>query len=135
MELVTNLQEVLSAVQDGREDALSFYAQLKELEKEIKDSLTIIDPIVEDESGAYSEKVFFDHGFQFEKRQGGKRFSFKGIPTWDEAEKFKKELEEKFRLAWLSREKGTVIYDDETGEEVPIPSVTYSKDSLIVKRQ
>lgn len=71
-------------------------------------------------------------GLKIEIRSGRRMFDFKGIKTIENAKKSLKALEERHKSAFLSLEKGIVPVDQETGEIIEVPSVSYGKDSLIL---
>lgn len=76
------------------------------------------------------------NGFEFEVRMGRKTWSFKGIPEWEDANDFKKQVESKYKAIWEAKQKGAVHADvSEDGEELPLPEIGYTKSSLILKRK
>ena len=63
-------------------------------------------------------------GFVFTK-QYKETPSFKHIPAWIDAEKTKKSIEDKSKLAYKMVQKGGLNVD-ETGEEIPLPEIKVS---------
>ena len=130
-------QEVASLLEqceEGNESALSAYAQFKRLKDLYTEAEKQIQDLALDQASEYGEKTFSDHGFTFEKRNGSRRYSFKGIEEVDNAEAIVKDLKETYKQAYISFEKGITSVDPNTGEIFVLPKVTNSKDVLIVKK-
>lgn len=72
-------------------------------------------------------------GAKFEVRSGGRTFNFKGIREWRIAAENLKEIEDKYKQAFISKEKGLIPVDD-NGELLDLPEVSYRKDSIIIKQ-
>jgi len=123
---------LLQEVEDGNIPALSTYGNLKRCQALYAEAIKQIEIYAFDEANNYSEKTFKDSGFVFEKRNGGIRFSFKHIEEWNEAEKTKKEIEERSKQAYFAMQRSLLV-GTENGEIVEVPKVTYTKDSLIVR--
>lgn len=116
---------------NGEIDPLIAYGQAKQMKSENDAALAEIEALALDEASKY-EKTFELHGFKFERRNGATRYSFKHIPKWNELTKSVKEFESKSKQALKASESG-IQTADENGEEIPLPEVTHSKDSLVVK--
>ena len=124
---------LLNQVEEGNINALSVYAIFKQSKDLIEEALKQIEPSVQREAELYSEKTFTESGFTFEKRNGATRYSYNHIPEILEVKKELKDLEAKYKHAFLSKQKG-LLAATEDGEELIMPKVTYSKDSVIVKK-
>lgn len=122
------LEQMVQDVIDGNENPLKAFGILKGLEDKIKNYISEIEDQAKDESEKYNSNTFEDSGFIFEKRKGGKIYNFKGIPEFDIADSHLKAVKEKYK------NKGGQP-DEETGELLPMPKITYRKDSLIVKNK
>jgi hypothetical protein len=73
-------------------------------------------------------------GFTFEVRNGARRFSYKGIPEWEDASKTVKDVEGKYKSMFEAKLKGNPHANiSEDGEELPLPEVSYGAPSVIVK--
>lgn len=73
-------------------------------------------------------------GFTFEVRNGSRRFSYKGIPEWENASKTVKDVEGKYKSMFEAKLKGNPHANiSEDGEELPLPEVSYGAPSVIVK--
>lgn len=121
---ITNLDALL-IMRDHRSEAEKLVEIIKEFES---DKITEI----ANEASQYPEGY---KGFQVSVANGRKTFSFKGIPEWENAEKAKKAVEDKYKAMWEAKAKGanTGFCDEETGEEMPLPEVSYGKTFVTVK--
>lgn len=127
-----DLAQFTQEVENGDRDALTAYANIKKLESEIIAVKKQIEPLALDEAVAFGEKSFETHGIKFEVRNGATRYSYKGIPEWVEKQKELKAIEDKSKHAFISVQKGLLTVTDDI-KEIPMPEVSYSKNSLIVK--
>ena len=124
------LEQMVQDVIDGNENPLKAYGIMKGLEGKLKKYLDEIKGAVMDEADK-REKNFTEAGFIFEKRNGRKIYSFKGIDEYDVAKKHLKSVEEKYKK-FLTEGKEV---DEETGELLKLPTITYGSDMLIVKNK
>ena len=127
------LSSLVQDVIDGNENPLKAFAILKEVEKHTKKCLAQINADVLNEANKYDEKTFSDAGYTFEKRNGSARYDFSNIEQHAAIKSDLKALEEKCKQAYRSWQKGITAVDEETGEVIPQPKVTYSSDVLILK--
>lgn len=75
-------------------------------------------------------------GKEFEIRGGRKMFSFKGIPEWEEATSFKKDVEEKYKAMFHAKMKGLEYANTSAdGEILPLPEISYGKGSIVLKNK
>lgn len=92
-----------------------------------------------------NEKSYKDQNFLYTVRAGATRYYFTDVPEvkkakieYERGDLFKKfkEAEAKYKTAFMMKEKGQIMVDDETGEIVDPSSVkvVYSTDSLSIKR-
>ncbi len=128
------LADLVQAVEDGRDNALLAYAEIKQMKDLYAQAERQIEELAMDEAERYPEKSFSQHGYMFEKRNGTMRFSYKNIPAWQEIDQARKQCEEKHKQAFLSRQKGIMVATED-GEEIVLPEVSYNKNSLVVKRE
>ncbi len=131
--MMQEINKIVKDVEDGNLEALAAYAKLKGFEAAVKIALSEVFDNALNEADEQGEKTFNLHGYSFEKRNGRATYSFKHIPDYVEAESFLKEMKAKYTNALKLSEKGQVLIDENTGEQVPVAHVTYSKDSIIVK--
>ena len=128
-----DLEQMVQDVHDGNESPLKVYAILNDVLKTAKKCQDEIKDYALQESEKYKDKTFEEDGFIFEKRNGGKRWSFKHLEDWTQIKNSLIACEEKYKLAYKNKENGLEAFNTSTGEEIELPKVTYSLDSLIVK--
>ncbi len=126
-----HFNDIANNVIQGMTDPLIAYAELKEFKREIDQAIKDIEPIALEESEKYG-KSFELHGIKFERRNGATRYDFKHIEQWQMMHQDLKKFEMQSKQA-LAAMKNGANYIDEHGEQIPVPKVTYSKDSLITK--
>lgn len=116
-------------------DALLFMRENKALLKDTIDLIDAWEADVQDEIIAEAENHKDGYkGFDINVRNGSRRFSFKNIPEWQDIEKLKKDVEAKYKSMFLARENGAVHANvSEDGEELPLPDISYTKSSIVLK--
>jgi hypothetical protein len=72
------------------------------------------------------------HGNEISVRAGGKMYSYKHITEWIEADKAKKDIEEKSKAAFIASQKSLTSVNED-GEIIEMPKITYRKDSVVIK--
>ena len=127
----SHFNDIANNVIQGMTDPLIAYAELKELKREIDQAIKDVEPIALEESEKYG-KSFELHGIKFERRNGATRYDFKHIEQWQMMHQDLKKFEMQSKQA-LAAMKNGANYIDEHGEQIPVPKVTYLKDSLITK--
>lgn len=115
MDAVCDLQDMVKPL----EEALGF---IKEFKKEHVDELAMLK---EDYPDGYG-------GYTFEYRNGAMRLGYKNISEWAEANKELKDIEKKYKAAYLGFQKG-IQPVTEDGEILELPEPTYSASSIILK--
>jgi len=126
------LQQLIEEVDADKKNPYEALFEVKDLQKELKKTVDIIEGIAF-EKCQYEDKTFKNSGYQIEKRSGRKVWDFKRVKSWIEADNTRKEVEDKLKAAYSANEKGLNMAD-ENGEVVPLPQVTFTKDSLIIKK-
>jgi len=127
----SHFNDITNNVIQGMTDPLIAYAELKEYKREIDQALKHIEPIALEESEKYG-KSFELHGVKFERRNGATRYDFKHIEQWQMMHQELKNFEMQSKQALAAMKHGA-NYIDENGEQIPVPKLTYAKDSLITK--
>lgn len=127
------IKELYLKMQEGEINPLEAYAIAKQVDAEHQQYLEEMQVQAIEESKKWQEKSFAFKGFQFEKRQGSKRFDFKNISEWKIAKENIANVEEKYKIAWEASTKAKMHSVSEDGEVMELPQVTYSKDVIIVK--
>ena len=129
--MTSHFNDITNNVLQGMTDPLMAYAELKEYKRAIDEAIKQIEPIALEESEKYG-KSFELHGIKFERRNGATRYDFKHIEQWQMMHQELKRFELQCKQA-LNAMKYNANYIDENGEQIPVPKVTYTKDSLITK--
>ena len=127
----SHFNDIANNVIQGMTDPLIAYAELKEYKREIEQAIKDIEPIALEESEKYG-KSFELHGIKFERRNGAVRYDFKHIEQWQMIHQELKNFEMQSKQALAALKHGA-NYIDENGEQVPVPKLTYTKDTLITK--
>jgi chaperonin GroEL (HSP60 family) len=127
------IKEYYDKMQDGEISPLEAYAMAKQVDAEHQQYLEEMQAQAIEESKKWQEKSFAFKGFQFEKRQGSRRFDFKNISEWKVAKENIAAVEDKYKIAWEASNKANMHSVTEDGEVLELPQVTYSKDVIIVK--
>jgi len=120
---------MLESVEMGEEVASWVYVCIKEELDFLQDCLDELKPQVIEEVRSYPAT----HGaLRVEYMPGTKRYSFEHIDEYKWLKQKIASLECQFKLAYSAYEKGRTIVNDDTGEIVPLPHVTYTKDTVKV---
>ena len=127
-----SIKQLVQDVLDGEENPLKAYGiinehikQLKICSEEVKEE-AILEALKQD------DKTFTNAGFIFSLKEGRANHDFKHIDAWVKADKVKKDIEAKAKLAFQAYKQKMNTADQE-GEVAPMSVVTYSKESLSVK--
>lgn len=129
-----DFQKTIEQVKEGLESPLKVLAELKMLKTELELAISEVEPLAFKEVENYPQKNFKEFGYNFEFRSGAKTYDFSKIKEWSDLKDSMKKKEALYKMAASAYEKGTQVFDDETGEQIPIPLVKYSKPSLIIKK-
>ena len=127
----SHFNEIAANVIEGSVDPLIAYADLKDYKREIDQAIKDIEHIALEESEKYG-KSFELHGIKFERRNGATRYDFKHIEQWQMMHQSLKNFEMQSKQALAALKHGA-NYIYENGEQIPLPKITYTKDSLIIK--
>lgn len=126
------LMDVVDGVERGSRSALITYAEMKRFADIAVKAVKQIEDLAIDEAINFGEKEFETNGYKFQIRNGATRYSYKHIPDWQIVQEELKEVEERYKAAFIARQKGLLTASAD-GEELILPEITRSKDSLIVK--
>ena len=127
-----NTEQLVQDVMDGKQNPYEALYLLKKLLTDTKVAIEIVEVEAFNQC-EYEDKNFINGNFKIEKRNGGKIWNFKNVDEWNTYDKAKKECEDRLKAAYLANEKGLQMADED-GEIVPLPIVTFKKDSLIIKK-
>jgi len=116
---------------------LETLVQLQQIEDELTESLNLIKSFKEE----HLEEIVRDAeayggtfgGYEIKQRSGRRILSYKNIAEYVEAKNQLKSIEDKYKAVLESKLKG-LINVNEDGEEMEVPSVSYAKSSLTIKK-
>jgi hypothetical protein len=121
------INAIVEAVENGVVNPLDAFASFNKLEKLFKEAKVKIDELARDEADKYTAKTFTFGNVEFTRKDGAKKLNYSEDLLYSNLQTKLKAREELLKVAQKS-----TIYDDE-GVEVPKVSVSYNKDSLVVK--
>jgi hypothetical protein len=121
------INAIVEAVEAGVVNPLDAFASFNKLEKLFKEAKVKIDELARDEAEKYTAKTFTFGNVEFTRKQGAKKLNYSEDLLYSNLQTQLKAREELLKVAQKS-----TIYDDE-GVEVPKVSISYNKDSLMVK--
>jgi hypothetical protein len=121
------INAIVEAVENGVVNPLDAFASFNKLEKLFKEAKVKIDELARDEAEKYTAKTFTFGNVEFTRKDGAKKLNYAEDLLYSNLQTQLKAREELLKVAQKS-----TIYDDE-GVEVPKVSISYNKDSLMVK--
>jgi hypothetical protein len=121
------INAIVEAVENGVVNPLDAFASFNKLEKLFKEAKVKIDELARDEAEKYTAKTFTFGNVEFTRKDGAKKLNYSEDLLYSNLQAQLKAREELLKVAQKS-----TIYDDE-GVEVPKVSISYNKDSLVVK--
>jgi hypothetical protein len=121
------INAIVQAVENGVVNPLDAFASFNKLEKLFKEAKVKIDELARDEAEKYTAKTFTFGNVEFTRKEGAKKLNYSEDLLYSNLQTQLKAREELLKVAQKS-----TIYDDE-GVEVPKVSISYNKDSLMVK--
>ena len=127
-----NIKELVENTIEGSESPYKALYILKEHLKYVKEAIEVVEVEAFNQS-EYEDKSFIKDGYKIEKRNGGKRWNFKGCKSYQEAKENLAKIEDDLKTNYKLWESGRTAVD-EFGEIGDVPKVTYSKDSIIIKK-
>jgi hypothetical protein len=125
---------VIRNVDLGFTNSLEAFAVFKELEKRFNEAKKQIDELAYNESEKY-DKTFKIGTYQFTRVEGRKQFDFKNIDEWKVAKENLVQIENKYKSVYENQKNNISSLNEQTGEVLEVPIVTFSKSSLSVKNK
>ena len=130
--IVDEIAAMLMAVEDGNENPLRAYVELKRIEKVVEESLKQVFPEALTEASKYSEKTFSYGGAEITKKANPGRWDFKSCPRVEDVAAQLKEAQEQAKAAYNQSQKGSLLLDSDQCVIEPA-SYTHGADSLSIK--
>jgi hypothetical protein len=128
------IDNIIHAIELGYVNPLDAFAVFKELEKRFNEAKKQIDELAYNESEKY-DKTFKIGSYQFTRVEGRKQFDFKNIDEWKVAKENLVQIEAKYKSVYENNKNGISSLNEQTGEVLQTPVVTFSKSSLSVKNK
>lgn len=123
------IENLLNNVEDGELSASWAFVVIKEELDFLQDCMDQLKPQVIEEVRNFPAT----HGaLRVEYMPGTRRYSFEHLDDWKVLKGQMAHLESQAKMAYSAYEKGRTLVNDETGEIVPLPYVTYTKDTVKV---
>jgi len=123
------IENLLNNVEDGELSASWAFVVIKEELDFLQDCMDQLKPQVIEEVRNFPAT----HGaLRVEYMPGTRRYSFDHLDDWKVLKGQMAHLESQAKMAYSAYEKGRTLVNDETGEIVPLPYVTYTKDTVKV---
>jgi hypothetical protein len=130
--IASYFEELVVAVENGQLNPLEVFAKVKEVEKISADVKKRVEESAMQEAESHDGKTFTYRGYKFTKTEGRRMFDFSNNPEWVKLRDKIKAIEEAGKNAAKSNH---LLVDEETGEVIIKPIVTYSKPSLSSSRK
>jgi hypothetical protein len=128
------IDNIIHAIELGYVNPLDAFAVFKELEKRFNEAKKQIDELAYNESEKY-DKTFKIGSYQFTRVEGRKQFDFKNIDEWKVAKENLVQIENKYKSVYENQKNNISSLNEQTGEVLQTPIVTFSKSSLSVKNK
>ena len=123
------IENLLNNVEDGELSASWAFVVIKEELDFLQDCMDQLKPQVIEEVRNFPAT----HGaLRVEYMPGTRRYSFDHLDDWKVLKGQMAHLESTAKMAYSAYEKGRTLVNDDTGEIVPLPYVTYTKDTVKV---
>ena len=122
------INAIVEAVENGVVNPLDAFASFNKLEKLFKEAKVKIDEMARDEAEKYTATTFTFGNVEFTRKDGAKKLNYSEDLVYSNLQANLKAREELLKVA----QKQTMLFDNE-GVEVPKVSISYNKDSLMVK--
>lgn len=138
IQLNESIQNTINDYNEGNIQVLDAFVILENERKQLDSHLATIkafkDEFFYEAAEAAEEHKDGFKGHSIEVRNGGRTYVYKDIPEWKEAEKYKKDIESKYKAMFEAIQKGNPNANiSEDGEELPLPTINYRKSSIIIK--
>ena len=78
-----NIDTIKQDVEQGNIDALEAYVKLKSIEKELKESLSMVQEFALQEAEKYGQSEFEAYGASVNVKHSSGRWSYKELPWWN----------------------------------------------------
>ncbi len=133
-DIIIYCEETHRGVDEGGEDPLKAFAEMRAVIAAAQDALKIIEPIAIAQAERYHDKTFAHGGLTFTRTDGRRAFKFDHLKEWADAKRTLTDIEERAKNAALQAEKKLILAGGD-GEVLEAAYVTYGKRSLSISKQ
>jgi len=130
LDMQEQLASMANQAEDGEINEMALYAELSELEKNVKATKERVKEWAVREFDTYGEKTVSFENFLISKSASG-RHSYTNNPQWVATKNTLSDIEKKMQIAYKSESK--VYIDPETGEVFEASEYKPNKESLSIK--
>lgn len=136
LEMQDEMVNTISQYENGSVNVLDCLIELKKSKKIAEN----IFEMVKDFESKYLDEITYNadqypngyKGYKIEVRNGRKFYNFSNIDEYNKAKEALKDIEEKYKMAFQMKLKGTLMANED-GEELDIPEMSISKSSIVLK--
>lgn len=127
-----NHRQLVQDVMDGVESPFKGLKELRDLQKSVKKAIDIVQTEAFNQA-EHEPKTFNSGAYEVTKKNGAKMWNFKNCSAFIDANDNLEKVKNDLKLAHSAWESGKSLADDDTGELMEVPVVTYKADSIQVK--
>lgn len=132
MNCIIEISRIVTAAEDGDEDALKAYIQLKQMDEMLQVALKQIHPLAMTEAEKYGEKSFNAFGATITRKANAGRWSFDECEYVARKKEELKDVEELAKQAYHAASKGKMMVDD-NGEVLTPAMYKHGADNISIK--
>lgn len=129
--MVNELIKMADDANNGLQNALKVYIDLKRIEKTLSDCLESVKEGAIAEANKYPQKSFELNGAKIEKKKSASRYIYSNIPQWVRAKGVVTQLEALAKQSYEANKKGLSIIDSD-GIIVPCPEFREGDDTIAI---
>ena len=128
-----NVLAIMVKVQEGNEDALSAFIELKKMEKAIKVGLDSLKDEAMDEARKHGKGEHAQNGAFFSVAATGGKWKYDHLNDWKNLDDMKKDLEKKYKAAYNAQQSNIMSVSAEDGEIMELPHYVGGGEALKIK--
>lgn len=131
MKTIIELENLTIEALEGVESPLEAFVEIKKAIDLLTELQNAVKQEALNEASKENETTFENYGAKITYKEGRRTWDFKGIDSWKEADKKRKEIEELHKSAYNNYQKGKTTID-ENGEVVKPAICKFSSPSISV---
>ena len=129
MSNIRDIEDAFDAAMAEEANPLHVAVAIREIKDRAEAMLERMKPLVERELLKHPKGTATIDGWRLTATQGAAEWKYDHIPEWAELMARKKEIEDRAKTAYTSREKGIMVATAD-GEEIEAAVKTFKKDSI-----